>query len=430
VTAQSPIPVQASWLGRRADEIADPVERLRFLRREMDREMRQPVPPGRFHLHPRTLTWAGVAALAILPACAWLTTTAATVKRGRTLVIRSRPAASPLDSALASTPLTTAATAEQERALVIRSRPAASPPDSALASTPVPNVWRVDRSATLETYSNGLRIDLTFAVSNHPRTRYPVFPLKGGSDPVRYGTAPAGIVFHTTESHLAPFEEDENGRLKQLGHNLLEVIRRDRSYHYVIDRFGRVFRVVEESDVANHAGHSVWADQNGIYVNLNSSFLGVAFEGQTDATGEITAAQISAGRMLTEMLRSRYSIPAQDCVTHAQVSVNPENMHIGVHTDWATQFPFRTLGLPDNYAIPLASLYAFGFGYDTSFLHATGVRWMGLDLAENQVLRQAAVEGLTPARYRAILQHRYKDIARALKEQEQNREEKEDEGGS
>jgi N-acetylmuramoyl-L-alanine amidase len=389
VSAQSPIPVQAAWLDHRAHRITDPVERLRFLRQEMDREMRRPEPARRrFRLPARTLTWAGIAALAILWVRAWPTTTAETVA--------------------------------QERALAIPSRPAS------LVAAPAAKVWRVDRSGTLETYSNGLRIDLTFAVSNRPREPYPVFPLNGGSHPVRYGTAPAGIVFHTTESHLAPFEEDENGRLKQLGRNLLEVIRQDRSYHYVIDRFGRVFRVVEESEVANHAGHSVWADSSGIYVNLNSSFLGVAFEGQTDATGEITAAQISAGRMLTEMLRSRYSIPAEDCVTHAQVSVNPVNMRIGVHTDWATQFPFRTLGLPDNYAIPLASLYAFGFGYDSSFVHATGVRWMGLDLAENQVLRQAAAEGLTPARYRAILQHRYKDITSALKQQEED----ESEGGS
>jgi len=286
-------------------------------------------------------------------------------------------------------------------------------------AAPAAKVWQVDRSESLETYSNGLRIDLTFRVSHRPRGRYPVFPLTGNSTPARYGTAPAGIVYHTTESQVAPFDEDQNQRLKRLGRNLLEVIRQNRSYHYIIDRFGRVYRVVEESDIANHSGNSVWADASGVYVNLNSSFLAVAFEAQTGATEEVTAAQILAGRMLTEMLRSRYSISAANCVTHAQVSVNPDNMHIGAHTDWASAFPFPALGLPDNYAAPLASLYAFGFEYDGAFLKRIGQPWKGLNAAESQVAAEAGSQGLPAARYRGILQHRYKDILGTMKVWEQ-----------
>jgi hypothetical protein len=184
----------------------------------------------------------------------------------------------------------------------------------------------------------------------------------------------------------------------------------------VIDRFGRVYRVVQESDAANHVGTSIWADSRGVYVNLNDSFLGVSFEGQTGAVDEVTAAQVTAGKVLTEMLRSRYGIATEDCVTHAQVSVNPQNMKIGEHTDWAGKFPFAGVGLPDNYSIPVASMYVFGFDYDSVFLRATGTRWRGLDLAELRVARQAAAEGLETPRYRAMLQHRYKDIASALKE--------------
>ncbi len=164
--------------------------------------------------------------------------------------------------------------------------------------------------------------------------------------------------------------------------------------------------MVEESDAANHVGTSVWADDQGIYVNLNSSFLGVAFEGQTGAAEEVTPAQILAARLLTEMLRARYSIAAEDCVTHAQVSVNPQNMHIGAHVDWAAQFPFASLGLPDNYALPLPSLYAFGFESDVAFARATAGGWEGLKLTEAQVEQRAAAEGIAPARYRARLQQR------------------------
>jgi hypothetical protein len=286
------------------------------------------------------------------------------------------------------------------------------------ASYAAPRVWLVDHSETLEQYSNGLRVDLTFATSNRPRAHFSIFPRGGKGTPSKAGSEPVGIVYHTTESLLASFQEDETHRLKQLGRNLLEVVRKDRSYNYVIDRFGRVFRIVEEAEAANHAGTSVWADASGIYVNLNDSFLAVAFEAQTGAVDEVTPAQVLAAKVLTEMLRARYGIAAENCVTHAQVSVNGSNMRIGSHTDWAGNFPFSGLGLPDNYSIPLPSLYAFGFNYDDAFLQATGGGWKGLELAEQQVQLEAAAEQLPVPRYRAILQHRYKDIAAALKQQE------------
>lgn len=360
--------------------MADPVERLRFLRREMRKESHTRLPRihvGRIHF------WHAGSILACL------------------LVM----------VAIVPLPTGTAETFAKERRMVVRGSQ-----QPLVATSPTPRVWLVERSDLLELYSNGLRIDLTFAVSNRPRESFPIFPLAGGPEPMDQGNTPVGIVYHTTESNLAPFEEDENRRLRRLGRNLMEWVRQDRSYHYVIDRFGRVFRVVQESDAANHVGNSIWADSRGVYVNLNDSFLGVSFEGQTGAADDVTPAQVIAGRVLTEMLRSRYGIAAENCVTHAQVSVNPQNMRIGEHTDWADKFPFTGVGLPDNYSIPLASLYVFGFEYDSVFLKATGGRWRGLDLAELQVARQAAAAGLETKRYRTILQHRYKDIASALKQ--------------
>lgn len=371
-------PIFAPWLDLGAHRIDDPVQRLRYLRREMqalDSEGRS----GALRNYRRLLSqwkWISATGLAIVA-----------------LLAAARPAG-------------VAQTVARERSMAIPAGAPAVNPTGLIA----PKVWRVDRSNSLETYSNGLRVDLTFAEPNKPRGRYPVFPLNGGAQPVRYQDAPAGIVFHTTESNLADFDETQNGRLKQLGKNMLEVVREERAYHYVIDRFGRVFRVVEETDIANHSGHSVWADPSGIYVNLNDSFLAVSFEGQTGSPDSVTSAQIQAARMLTEMLRSKYSIPAGNCVTHGQISVNASNFRIGSHTDWGSRFPFAAVGLPDNYAEPLPSLIAFGFDYDGAFLQAVGGRWKGLDLAEGQVAHQAAAEGIPVNRYRAILQHRFTDI--------------------
>lgn len=380
-------PMFAPWLDLRAYKIDDPVERLRFLRREMQALERAPVASG------RNWKWAAGAGVAVLVA----------------ILAAARPAHVAATAQPAVPIVTVAPESARYQAASMTLAPARTAPEK---------VWRVDASASLETYSNGLRVDLTFAEPNKPRVPYPVFPLAGGAEPLRYQSVPAGIVYHTTESNLADFDETHNGRLKQLGRNLIEVVREERAYHYVIDRFGRVFRVVEETDVAEHAGRSVWADQSGIYVNLNASFLAVAFEAQTGESNSVTAAQVEAARMLTEMLRFKYSIPAGNCVTHAQVSVNSSNMHIGTHTDWASQFPFAAVGLPDNYAQPLPSLTAFGFEYDGAFLQATGGRWRGLDLAEAQVAQQAAAEGMPVARYRAILRHRYSDILGVVAENE------------
>jgi hypothetical protein len=309
-----------------------------------------------------------------------------------------------------------AETNARERGLLVPRADAAS-----LAPSAVPRVWRVERTENTETYSNGLRVDLTYIVSNRPRAQYLVYSLRGAYAAEKKRNQPVGIVYHMSESNLAPFEQEETRRLKYLGRNLLEVIRREHSYHYVIDRFGRVFSVVAESDAANHAGFSIWADAEGIYVNLNDSFIGVSFEGQTESSDEVTPAQTVAAKLLTEMLRSRYGIAAENCVTHAQVSVNPLNMRIGNHVDWASNFPFAAVGLPDNYSIPLASLYAFGFEFDSVFLRVTGGGWKGLDLGVAQLERQAAAEQTPVPRYRAILQRRYKDIAAALKSEEESK---------
>ncbi len=308
-------------------------------------------------------------------------------------------------------PKSAAETTARERGLLV--------PRAGGTTTPatIARVWRVEQSETSEVYSNGLRVDLTFTVSNRPRAKFPVYSLNGASVPVKTRDTPVGIVYHMSESNLVPFEEDETRQLKRLGRNLLEVIRAERAYHYVIDRFGRVYSVVAESDAANHAGNSIWADADGIYVNLNDSFLGVSFEGQTESAADVTPAQITAAKLVTEMLRSRYSIAPENCVTHAQVSVNPINMLIANHVDWASGFPFAALGLPDNYAISVPSIYAFGFDFDNTFVRVAGGQWKGIDLAVDQLERQAAA-GQTPvAKYRAILQYRYKDIAAAMKAQ-------------
>jgi hypothetical protein len=276
------------------------------------------------------------------------------------------------------------------------------------ADHPAPPVWLIEKNPRFDVYSNGLRVENEFAVPGKPRLIYPVFDaaqMVGRLSELR--SNPAGIVFHSTESQLS-LERSSPSSVKQ--RNLLGYIRAQQSYHFVIDRVGRVFRVVAETGIAKHAGNSVWSDRQGVYLNLNASFLSVAFESQTDAALPLSAAQIHAGKGLTDMLRYKYRIAASNCVTHAQVSVNPSNMRIGYHTDWASGFPFAELGLPDNYAQMLPSMFMFGFDYDETFTAAAKKPWAGLIATERLLLEQAVAGGMSPLLYRQRLRARYRRI--------------------
>jgi hypothetical protein len=284
------------------------------------------------------------------------------------------------------------------------------------ASSPV---WMVEDGVDYEVYSNGLRIENRFLKPNQPRS-YVIFRngLPSETSGERH-TKPAGIVFHTSESAQAQFAAEQNDRLKRIGHQLLEYISQNQSYHFVINRFGQVYRMVPETDVANHAGYSVWADSQGVYINLNHSFLGVSFEAQTRDLHEgcyLSEAQVHSGRLLAHLLISKYEIPLNNCVTHAQVSVDPEEMTIGYHIDGSGDFPFRELGIPDNYAIPIPSLYLYGFDFDARFLMSTGTRmWTGVSLADERLRQEAGVQHLSVDQYKQNLREGYRTSLAMLK---------------
>lgn len=281
-------------------------------------------------------------------------------------------------------------------------------------------IWVVERKDDFEVYSNGLRIETRGAAKIDNRRYFaldrhkPESWIKLKAHEVKWRSSPAGIVFHTTESHLAPFESKQNHSLQRAANGVLAFVRENRAYHYVIDRFGRVHRTVKEESSANHAGWSVWADTDNAYVNLNNSFLGVSFEAQTrpqDGSETISPGQVRAGQMLTEMLRSKYKISAANCVTHGQVSVNPDAYLVGAHVDWAARFPFAAMGLPDNYSQPIPSITIFGFRYDNIYVSMSEASlWKGLLLADEELRQKATANATNLPVYRAILNRRFKDM--------------------
>lgn len=296
----------------------------------------------------------------------------------------------------------------------------AAPRRSVLASSRFDlfaNVWTVENSADHELYSNGLRIEKRYGAA--PREAVPFQRWRMDNSAREESPAPYGIVFHTTESDAAAYQETNNRELRRAAAGTLGYVRSRRAYHYVIDRFGRVFRTVPENEPANHAGESVWADEKYYFVNLNHSFLGVSFDGQSRGESgkpSVTEPQVMSARLLTDILRSRYRIPAANCVTHAQVSVNPQNMGVGYHTDWSAGFPFAKLGLPENYLTPLPAITLFGFRFEDHYADLAAEELQdGISAGETNLRQEATRRGLSTAAYRRFLAKRFKEVADPLR---------------
>jgi hypothetical protein len=407
-------------LSRITDDIDDPVDKLRYLRAAIERGGAthiahvpcSPVRRALYRLH-------GLESLDAVAGAVVGAKTVAARARARRFV------AGALAATLLLVPALLVGLAVQREPLATAKAPAAPPvvapatpqppveplpeslPDDAIGLVPG-TIWLADRGPGWELYSNGLRIETTYAVSGGARD-YRIYHRDGTLQPDNY-SKPAGILFHTSESDLWPLEPDFAQQLRRGTAGLLRYLQKQQSYNYLIDRFGRVYRIVDDDSRANHAGHSVWARNDEVYLDLNAAFLGVSFESRWEGGRSlpITRAQLSAGRNLTYYLRQRFAIAPEMCVTHGLTSVSPRQGLIGYHRDWARGFPFEAFGLPDLYAVPPPSVALFGFGHDEEFLRAIGERWPGLVAAEQALTEEARQRALPVETVRRARQELYR----------------------
>jgi N-acetylmuramoyl-L-alanine amidase len=286
------------------------------------------------------------------------------------------------------------------------------------AGLPLDKVWLAEQGDGYEFYSNGVRVLTEYETAGERRDfyRFPVEAVARGADDGERLTRPLGIVYHVSEGDQLPFDNQYNASLQTHSKALLEYARGHRLYNYVIDRFGRVYRIVRDEESANHAGNSAWSDGRDLYVNLNASFIGVCFEGQSQRGKAVSAdgineTQIYAARQLTAVLRSKYQIMDANCVTHGLVSVNPSNRLMGYHTDWVAGFPFAAIGLSDKYDAEIAAISRLGFNYDSAYLAAAGgKRWPGLDRADVALREAARQSGTGVEEKRRALQEVYERL--------------------
>ncbi len=283
-------------------------------------------------------------------------------------------------------------------------------------------IWKYESNSQFEKWSNSCRIYREFETDNRPRGYFTI-PRGSETDGNQFTDKIVGIIYHTPESGIVPFIPDNNDAIQKKSRRLLEWVRDRKLYNYLIDRYGDIYRIVRDEQAADHAGHSIWADAKNTYVSLNDSFLGVCFESKFDGTETLdeilTPAQINAGRLLTDVLRTKYSIDDANCTTHGLVAVDPEKMLIARHHDWVRNFPFDAMGLSDKYKIHPPTMSDYGFTYDENVLAKLGHKlWEGALTAEEEFNRRAEKARVSPDDLRRKLQARYNSQcakARALR---------------
>jgi N-acetyl-anhydromuramyl-L-alanine amidase AmpD len=271
-------------------------------------------------------------------------------------------------------------------------------------------VFFLEKKGNEEKWSNRARIRTEYEVNHRPR-RYYVIPRGSDTPSDQARSDIVGIVYHTTESHIVPYDPDYSQDVVKSSRGVINYVRNNRLYHYLIDRSGDIYRIVRDEYRASHSGDSIWADSRNTYVGLNDSFIGVAFESSMNAASPkeiLTKEQILSGKELTDVLRTKYNIADENCTTHGLVSIHPQRMLIAFHHDWVRDFPFAEMGLSDKYKVPPPSMSEFGFSTDDEILaKLDGKLWEGAIIAQRQFQERADRANIDPQILREKMRDRY-----------------------
>ncbi len=88
------------------------------------------------------------------------------------------------------------------------------------------------------------------------------------------------------------------------------------SSHYLIDKKGKIFLLVDEKDVAYHAGKSFF---NG-FEGLNKNSIGIEFLNDDAKNNKFTKKQLKSGLELSLALIKKYKIKPKNIVAHSDIA--------------------------------------------------------------------------------------------------------------
>ncbi len=129
------------------------------------------------------------------------------------------------------------------------------------------------------------------------------------------------IIVHTSEADL-----ETTLKIVALGkQDGAKWISRGGHAHYVIDRLGQIYRILDEKFRAHHAGLSMWAGET----DINGLSVGIELVAYHD--GEITDSQYRSIGQLVQALKDKYQLNDLSVLTHSQVAYAKPNQWVSVN---------------------------------------------------------------------------------------------------
>ncbi len=108
------------------------------------------------------------------------------------------------------------------------------------------------------------------------------------------------------------------------------------SAHFLIDQIGRIFELVDENDIAYHAGVSFWKGCEG----LNKNSIGVEFINSAPFNKKFEEAQMIAGVELCKYLVAKYQLQV---VGHSDIAYDKETGFLDRKQDPSHLFDWKFL---------------------------------------------------------------------------------------
>jgi N-acetyl-anhydromuramyl-L-alanine amidase AmpD len=91
------------------------------------------------------------------------------------------------------------------------------------------------------------------------------------------------------------------------------------SPHFLIDEAGKIFELVDENDMAYHAGVSFW---RGVE-SLNASSIGIEFVNSSPFEKKFSETQMKSGLELCQHFIKKHKIPLTNVVGHSDIAYYP-----------------------------------------------------------------------------------------------------------
>lgn len=127
---------------------------------------------------------------------------------------------------------------------------------------------------------------------------------------------------------------------KSVEHAIEQFFEHQVSAHYLIDEDGKIFELVEENDVAFHAGVSFWKGCEA----LNKNSIGIEFINSSPFVKKFEMAQMQAGVQLCQYLIAKYEIEESNVVGHSDIGYVKETGFLDRKQDPSHLFDWKFLG--------------------------------------------------------------------------------------